>query len=360
MKAAVCYELGKPLVIEDVTLAEPGGGDVKIRLAATAMCHSDIHDWRGEMLGPTPFIGGHESAGYVDKVGKGVTSVKAGDSVVVSLLASCGKCYYCITGLPHLCEHRYDPPAEPRVKNKKGQPLQVKGNIGGFAEYVVVDESQVVKVPANMPLDRAALLACGVTTGFGGVVKRARVAAFQSVVVIGAGGVGINAIQGAAYVGAYPVIAVDVLDAKLKMAIDFGATHTVNANNQKAADEVRELTSGRGADFVFVTVGSINAIKQGMSFTGQRGTTVLIGLPNVKEQLSFVPLEIIPTEKNLIGGFMGATNLKVDIPDLVMLYRTGKLKLDELITGRYPLERINEVMALTEKGEGLRNVIMFD
>jgi S-(hydroxymethyl)glutathione dehydrogenase/alcohol dehydrogenase len=360
MKAAVCYELGKPLVIEDVTLAEPGRGDVKVRLAATAICHSDIHDWRGEMPGSTPFIGGHESAGYVDKVGEGVTSVKAGDPVVVSLLASCGKCYYCITGLPHLCEHRYDPPGEPRVKNKKGQPLQCKGNIGGFAEFVVVDESQVVKVPEDMPLDRAALLACGVITGFGGVVKRAKVAAFQSVVVMGAGGVGINAIQGAAYVGAYPVIAVDVLDAKLKMAMDFGATHTVNARNEKAVEEVRELTLGRGADFVFVTVGSIAAIKQGMSFTGQRGTTVLIGLPNFKEQLSFVPLEMIPTEKNLIGGFMGATNLKVDIPNLVTLYRNGKLKLDELITGRFPLERINEVMALTEKGEGLRNVIMFD
>jgi S-(hydroxymethyl)glutathione dehydrogenase/alcohol dehydrogenase len=360
MKAAVCYELGKPLVIEDVALAEPGRSEVKIRLAATAICHSDIHDWKGEMPGPTPFIGGHESAGHVDKVGEGVTSVKVGDPVVVSLLASCGKCYYCITGLPHLCEHRFDPPGEPRVKNKNGQPLQLKGNIGGFAECVVVDESQVVKVPEDMPLDRAALLACGVITGFGGVVKRARVAAFQSVVVIGAGGVGINAIQGAAYVGAYPIIAVDVLDTKLKMAMDFGATHAVNARNEKAADEIRERTSGRGADFVFVTVGSIAAIKQGMSFTGQRGTTVLIGLPSYKDQLSFVPLEMIPTEKNIIGGFMGATNLKVDIPNLVTLYRTGKLKLDGLITGRYPLERINEAMALTEKGEGLRNVIMFE
>jgi Zn-dependent alcohol dehydrogenase len=360
MKAAVCYEIGKPLVIEDVELTGPGKGDVKIRVAATAICHSDIHDWKGEMPGPTPFIGGHETAGYVDKVGEGVTSVKEGDPVVVSLLASCGKCYYCITGLPHLCENRFNPSREPRLRNKKGQPLSPKGSIGGFAEYVVVDESQVVKVPADMPLDRAALLACGVITGFGGVVKRARVGAFQSVVVMGAGGVGINAVQGAAYVGAYPIIAVDVLDAKMKMAMDFGATHMVSAKNEKAAEEIRRLTSGRGADFVFVTVGSIAAIKQGMSFTAQRGTTVLIGLPSFKDQLSFSPLEMIPTEKNLIGGFMGATNLKIDIPNLVTMYQNGRLKLDELITGRYPLERINEAMALTEKGEGLRNVIMFD
>jgi S-(hydroxymethyl)glutathione dehydrogenase/alcohol dehydrogenase len=360
MKAAVCYELNQPLVIEDVELRAPGEGEVKIRLAATAICHSDIHDWKGEMPGGVPFIAGHESAGRVEKVGAGVTSVKPGDPVVVSLLASCGKCYYCITGLLHLCEHRFDPPQDPRVRNKKGQPLELRGNIGGFSEDVVVDESQVVKVPDEMPLDRAALLACGVSTGFGGVVKRAAVRPFQSVVVMGVGGVGINAIQGAAYVGAYPVIAVDILEPRLKMALYFGATHTVNAKSEKVGEEIRKLTSGRGADFVFVTVGSIAAIKQGISFTGQRGTTVMIGLPSFKDQLSFVPLEMIPTEKNLIGGFMGATNLKVDIPHLVALYQSGKLKLDELITGRFPLERINEAMALTEKGEGLRNVIMFE
>jgi S-(hydroxymethyl)glutathione dehydrogenase/alcohol dehydrogenase len=360
MKAAVCYEFGKPLVVEDVDLAQPGKGDVKIRVAATAICHSDIHDWKGEMPGGVPFIGGHETAGYVEEVGEGINGVKAGDPVVVSLLASCGKCYYCISGLPHLCEHRFDPPKEPRVKTKNGQPLDLKGNIGGFAERVIVNESMVVKVPEEMPLDRAALLACGVTTGFGGVVNRARVRPFQSVVVMGAGGVGINAVQGAAYAGAYPIIAVDVLENKLKMAMDFGATHTVNARNEKAAEEIQKLTNGRGAEWVFVTVGSIAAIKQGLSFTGVRGTVVLIGLPDYRDQFSFAPLDIIPTEKNIIGGFMGATNLKIDIPNLVTMYRNGKLKLDELITGRYPLSKINEAMALTETGEGLRNVIMFE
>jgi Zn-dependent alcohol dehydrogenase len=359
MKAAICYEFNKPLVIEEVQLREPGKGEIKIKIAATAICHSDIHDMKGDLPGPTPFIGGHESAGYIDKLGAGVTSIKAGDPVVVSLLASCGQCYYCVTGSPHLCLHRFDPPASPRVRNKKGQPLELKGNIGGFAEYVVVNESQVVKVPKEMPLDTAALLACGVITGFGGVVNRAKVRPFQSVVVMGAGGVGINAIQGAAYVGAYPIIAVDVLDSKMEMAKAFGATHGVNAKRADAADEIRKLTSGRGADYVFVTVGSVAAVKQGMSYTGQRGTTVMIGLPNFKDQLAFSPLEMIPSEKNLIGGFMGATNLKIDIPNLVGLYQSGRLKLDELITGRFPLERINEAMVLTEKGEGLRNVIMF-
>jgi S-(hydroxymethyl)glutathione dehydrogenase/alcohol dehydrogenase len=359
MKAAVCYELNKPLVLEDVTLREPGKGEIKIRVAATAICHSDIHDMKGEMPGPVPFIGGHEVAGYVEKIGESVTYVKVGDPVVVSLLASCGKCYYCMNALPHLCLHRFDPPQEPRVRNKKGQPIDLKGNIGGFAEYVIVDESQVVKVPKDMPLDSAALIACGVITGFGGVVNRAKVRPFQSVVVMGVGGVGINAIQGAAYSGAYPIIAVDVLDNKLKMAMRFGATHMVNAKSEKAAEEIQKLTDGRGADFVFVTVGSIPAIKQGLSFIGLRGTVVLIGLPNFRDQVAIAPLEIIPVEKNIIGGFMGATNIKIDIPNLINLYQTGKLKLDELITGRFPLEKINEATALTEKGEGLRNVIMF-
>jgi S-(hydroxymethyl)glutathione dehydrogenase / alcohol dehydrogenase len=360
MKAAVCYEFGKPLILEDVDIAEPRAGEVKIKVAATAICHSDVHDWKGEMPGGVPFIMGHETAGHVEKTGAGVTSVKTGDAVVVSLLASCGKCYYCITGSPHLCLHRFDSPAKPRVSNKKGQALELKGNIGGFAEYVVVDESQVVKVPEDMPLDRAALLACGVITGFGGVVNRAKVRAFQSVVVMGAGGVGINAIQGAAHVGAYPIIAVDVLENKLKMALDFGATHMVNSKSPNAADEILKLTNGRGAEFVFVTVGSVAAIKQGFSFTGQRGTTVIIGLPNYRDQFSFSPLDMVPTEKNIIGGFMGATNLKLDIPNLVTMYQNGKLKLDELITGRYELKDINKAVALTEKGEGLRNVIMFE
>jgi len=360
MKAAVCYEFGKPLVVEEVNIDPPKIGEVKVKLAATAICHSDIHFIRGELGGKPPIIGGHESAGYIEEVGPGVTSVKPGDPVVVSLLVSCGKCLYCRTGRSHMCSAAWPLDTESRMHSKQGKSLAQAIKVGSFAEYTVVDQSQVVKVPADMPLDRAALLACGVITGFGGVVKRAAVRPFQSIVVMGAGGVGINAIQGAAYVGAYPVIAVDVLEPRLKMALDFGATHAVNARDEKAAEEIRRLTSGRGAEFVFVTVGSVAAIKQGISFTCSRGTTVMIGLPSFKDQLSFVPLEMIPTEKNLIGGFMGATNLKIDIPHLVALYQSGRLKLDELITARFPLERINEAMALTEKGEGLRNVIVFE
>ncbi len=359
MKAAVCYEFGKPLVIEEVDLDPPKRGEVKVRVAATAVCHSDIHDIKGELPGKLPFVSGHETAGYVDEVGEGVTSVKPGDPVVVSLLKSCGRCFFCVTGLPHLCEARMAPPGAPALRTRTGQPLVQKGGVAGFAQYVLVNESQVMVVPKEMPLDRAALLACGVITGFGAVVNRARVKPFQSVVVMGAGGVGINAIQGAAYAGAYPVIAVDVLEAKMKTAMNFGATHTVNARRDDAVDVVKKLTAGRGADYVFITVGSVAAIRQGISMSGPRGNTVVIGLPPVKDMLSISPLELIGAEKTISGGFMGSTNLKVDIPRLVALYQSGRLKLDELITARYPLERINEAIASTEKGEALRNVIVF-
>jgi S-(hydroxymethyl)glutathione dehydrogenase/alcohol dehydrogenase len=360
MKAAVCYEFGTPLKIEDIEMAAPGEGEVRVKVACTAICHSDIHDMKGELPGPVPFVGGHETAGYVAELGPGVTGFKVGDHVVVSLLASCGTCYYCVTGRPHLCPSKFAPPQRARLTLQDGSPLAQRGSIGGFAEEVLVDQSQLVVLPDDMPMDRAALLACGVITGFGAVVNRTKPPAFSSVVVMGAGGVGINALQGAAYVGAYPIIAVDTLDAKLEAARQFGATHTVNALDKQAGDKIRQLTGGRGADYVYVTVGSIAAIKQGMSFTGSRGTTVLIGLPPADQELSFSPLEIIPTEKHLIGGFMGATNLAVDIPNLVAMYQSGKLKLDELITGRYTLGQISEACASTESGEALRNVIMFE
>jgi Zn-dependent alcohol dehydrogenase len=232
--------------------------------------------------------------------------------------------------------------------------------VGSFAEYTIVDQSQVVKVPSNMPLDRAALLACGVITGFGSVVWRMAVKAINSVVVIGTGGVGLNAVQGAAFTGAYPVIAVDVLDSKLEAAKKFGATHVVNAKQGDPIDAVRKLTSGRGADYVFVTVGSAAAMKQGFQMSGKRGTTVLVGLPTPNDNsLTLSPFEFIGVEKVMTGSFMGSANLAVDIPNLVTLYQAGKLKLDELITNRYPLEKINEAIEAVEKGQALRNVIVF-
>ena len=360
MKAAVCYEARKPLEIEDIIIDPPKTGEVKVRLAATGVCHSDIHALRGE-LGPRfPGVAGHECAGYIDSVGEGVTSVKSGDPVIVSLIASCGRCYYCTHGLTHLCDFKWPLLTESRFRNKQGQSIKQMMKVGGMAEYTVVDQSQTVKIPADMPMDRAALLACCVITGFGSVVWRAQVKALNSVVVIGTGGVGLNAIQGAAFCGAYPIIAVDILDSKLKAARDFGATHAINAKQGDPIEEVKKLTSGLGAQYAFVTVGNVSAMQQGYKMTRKRGNLVMVGLASPNDNLSIFPNECELTERVITGSNMGSTNLQENIPQLVTLYKEGKLKLDELITKRYPLEQVNEAIESVERGEALRNVIVFE
>lgn len=357
MKAAVCYEYGKPLVVEEVDLDPPQKGEVKVRLAATAVCHSDIHVIRGELGGKVPLVPGHESAGYIEETGEGVTTVKQGDRVVVSLLAACGECYFCRGGRQYLCEAKWPLSTESRLHNKKGQALSHMTRTATFAEYAIVDQSQTVPVPDDIPIDSAALLACGVITGFGAVVNRARVEPLSSVVVIGTGGVGLNAIQGAAFSGAYPVIAVDLLDYKLKAAMDFGASHTINAGNTDAIKAVKEMTGGRGSDYVFVTVGSADAVMQAFSMSGPRGMTVVVGLPKAGSTITLPPF--FRGERMITSSGMGTTRLSAEIPKLVALYQAGRLKLDELITARYPLEQINEAIESVERGEALRTVIMF-
>jgi S-(hydroxymethyl)glutathione dehydrogenase/alcohol dehydrogenase len=359
LKAAVCYEFGKPLVIEDIDISPPGKGEVKVRLAATAVCHSDIHVFRGELPFPLPAVGGHESAGYIEEVGEGVTRVKPGDPVVASLLIACGKCFFCTTGRTHLCEAVWARDKESPYKNKKGQSLVQMFKTGSFAEYTILDQSQVVKIPDDMPLEQASMLACGVITGFGAVVNRAKVEVMSSCVIIGVGGVGLNAVQGAAISGAYPVIAVDINDAKLEAAKAFGATHIVNSSKVDADKTVKEMTGGRGADYVFVTVGSAKAMEQGFGMSGPCGTTVMVGLPNFKDSISFQTFPFIMGERTLTGSYMGTTHLEIHIPKMVNLYQEGILKLDELITARYPLDRINEAIEAVIKGEALRNIITF-
>jgi S-(hydroxymethyl)glutathione dehydrogenase/alcohol dehydrogenase len=361
MKAAVCYEFGKPLVIEELSLREPRSDEVKVKVVATAICHSDIHDIQGDFGGKLPFVGGHETAGHVEEVGSAVTCVKPGDPVVVSLLEACGKCYYCVTGRPYFCERKVTYDVEGTLQNQKGEGIIQKARVGGFAEYVLVHESQLVKVAEDFPLDLASLLACGVLTGFGAVVNRAKVQPLSSVVVIGAGGVGLNAVQGAVTCGANPIIAVDVLDTKLERARGFGATHGVNAQAVDPVAAVKELTAGKGADYVFVTVGSSAALQQGFSMLAKRGSAVMVGLPPMTDPVLSLPAgEFALTEKTLTGAFMGSARLGVDIPRLIDLYKAGRYKLDELIAGRYPLARINEALESSVAGEALRNLIVFE
>jgi NDMA-dependent alcohol dehydrogenase len=360
VKAAVCYEYGQPLVIEEIEIDPPQTGEVKVRMAATAICHSDVHVIRGEWGGELPVVAGHEGAGIVEEVGPGVNLVHKGDHVVVSLLRSCGRCEPCTTGIPHLCDSEFALQSESRLHNRQGQSIRHGLNTAAFAEYVIVDQSQLVPVPKEMPLETAALLACGVITGLGAVVNRAQVEPGSSVVVIGAGGVGLNSVQGACLAGAHPIIAIDLLDSKLEASYAFGATHTLNAINEDVEAAVSEITGGRLADYVFVTVGNVSAAEQAYSLTRKRGMVVLVGIP---DWITAMPVPIGPTilsEKTITGSLMGTTRLSVDVPRLVALYEDNRLKLDELITARYSLSQINDAIETTQSGTVLRNVILFD
>jgi S-(hydroxymethyl)glutathione dehydrogenase/alcohol dehydrogenase len=363
MKAAICYEIGKPLVIEEVTLDPPGKGEVKMRMAATAICHSDIHAMKGEHGNiQLPAVAGHEICGYVEEIGEGVSYVKPGDKVIGSIIPEgCGQCYYCRVGLSSQCTtNRLFLYGKGKYVNKKGQRLtQYAGAVAGFAEYATIPEVNLVKVPEDLPVDRACLLACGVIAGFGAVLYRAKVTVNSSIAVVGCGGVGLNAIQGALYVGAYPIIGVDVRDNKLKNAKVFGATHTVNAATGKdPIKKVHEITYGRGADFVIIAVAGIEILRQGFMMSARDGTTCIIGHGWGEKMDAFTPLDFMGGKK-LTGSAMGAVRLRIDIARLIELYQVGRLKLDELVSGHYPFEKINEALASSEKGDVIRNVIMF-
>ncbi|MGB0386707.1 MAG: Zn-dependent alcohol dehydrogenase [Ardenticatenaceae bacterium] len=359
MKAAVCYEFGKPLVVEEVRLDPPQAGEVKVKLAACAICHSDIHHMEGAWGSPLPAIYGHEAAGVVEEVGPGVTLAKPGDHVVVTLIRSCGRCYFCTQGRPDICETKFPLDEKGRIYSKEGQPIFQSMRTGAFAEYVVVEQSQVVPVPKDMPLDRASLLACGVITGLGAVVNTAELPAGSSVVVIGTGGVGLNSVQGAAISGAHLIIAMDLLNSKLEAAKSFGATHTINPTEEEALEAVHALTEGRGADYVFVTVGSVKAIEQGITLLRRGGTLVIVGMAASGAKMQFEAVNFAYNSHRMLGSNMGSSRVRVDLPKLVTLYEQGRLKLDELVTKHYSLEEINDAIASVKRGEALRNVIVF-
>ena len=362
MKAAVCYELGKPLVIEEIEIDPPKQGEVKVRLGATAICHSDVFIVNGGWGGETPVIAGHEAAGVVEEVGPGVTLHKPGDRVLATLLRSCGRCRNCAIGVTYICEGDFALAREGRLHRKQGDPIRMGANVAAFAEYVVIHESQLAPIPDDLPLDQASLISCGVITGSGAVMNTANVEPDSSVVIIGAGGVGLNSVQAAEIVGAYPIIAIDLIDHKLEAAKTFGATHTVNGKEEDSVEAVRELTQG-GANYVFVTVGNTTAIEQGLEMVRSGGTEVIVGVPEDQATITIRPRTMNARgaggPKNILGSYMGSTRLPVDIPKLINLHRQGRPKLEELITERYPIEQINEAMAITERGDALRNVIMF-
>ena len=358
-RAAVCREFGQKLSIEDIELADPGRGEVRVKMKACAICHSDIFYVDGAWGGDLPAVYGHEAAGIIDAVGAGVHRVKPGDHVIATLIRNCGFCASCAGGSPVFCEEVFPLDEATPLHGGNGEPLVHGMRTGAFAEHAVVDQSQVAKIPDDIAFDSAALIACGVITGFGAVVNTANVRTGASVVVIGCGGVGLNSVQGARIAGAQPIIAIDIADAKLEAARAFGATHVVNAKTENVVERINELTAGRKVDFAFVTVGIGGAAEQAISLLRKNGAAVLVGMPPNGVTARFDPGWIADDGQRILGSKMGSARLPLDVPKIIELYREGRLKLDELISGRYPLDQINEAIASSRSGAALRNVIVF-
>lgn len=355
--AAVCHAFGQPLTVEEVELRAPIAGEVEVTLAAVAICHSDITYLDGGWGGSLPAVYGHEAAGTVSSVGDGVRGISVGDAVVVTLIRSCGHCAPCSSGKPVMCDTSYDGDHGP-LKTTDGGKLHQAMASGAFAEKVVVDQSQVVRIPSDISMESASLLACGVITGVGAVVNAADLRAGQDVVVIGAGGVGLNAIQGARIAGARRIVAVDMSPEKLAIAKEFGATDGVLATDPEPW-RAAKAAMGRGADAVFVTVGAIPAFDQGPQYLAKGGRVIMVGMPHSGAMSTYEPVMVAAAGQGMIGSKMGDTVIKRDIPWMVDLYQQGRLKLDELISGRWTLDQINEAIADTKTGSARRNVITF-
>lgn len=356
IKAAVCHEFGAPLVIEDIQIAAPKSGEVEVTLDAVAICHSDISFAEGAWGGTLPAVYGHEAAGRVTAVG-GNTNYNIGDDVIVTLIRACGTCPSCAGGQPTICTTPYDGDHGP-LKTTDGGVLHQAMACGAFAEKVVIDQSQIVKIPSTLAKDVASLLSCGVITGVGAVVNSANLKAGQDVVVIGAGGVGLNAIQGARIAGARRIVAVDMSEDKLAIAREFGATDGILATDKKPWVQLRKLI-GRGADAVIVTVGAIPAYNTAPAYLALGGKVVMVGMPHAGQKAEYGPVGMAAFGQSLVGTKMGDTVIARDIPWMIDLYQQGRLKLDELISGRWTLSEINEAIEDTKTGAARRNVILF-
>ncbi len=359
IKAAVAHAFGEPLVVEDVDLRAPQGSEVEVTLDAVAICHSDISYAAGAWGGSLPAVYGHEAAGRISATGPNVRGLQTGDSVIVTLIRACGTCPSCAGGKPTICETSYDGDHGP-LKTTDGGKLHQAMASGAFAEKVVVEQSQIVKISHDIPKEAAALIACGVITGVGAVVNAAGLRPGQDVVVIGAGGVGLNAIQGARIAGARRIVAVDMSEDKLEIAREFGATHGVLATTDKPWRASYKALGGRGADAVIVTVGAIPAYDDAPKYLGMGGKVIMVGMPHSGGMSEYEPVMLAAMGQGMVGSKMGDVVIQRDIPWMVDLYLQGRLKLDELISGRWTLDQINEAIADTKTGSARRNVILFD
>ncbi|HEY3765644.1 MAG TPA: zinc-binding dehydrogenase [Gaiellales bacterium] len=357
-RAAVCRRFAEPLSIEPVELDAPGPGEVRIRVTACAICHSDVAYADGAWGGELPAVYGHEACGVVLETGAGVESPRIGERVVVSLVRFCGACARCREGAPALCEARFRLDDLSPIRLAGGERAVQGLRCATFADEAVVHASQAVPIPDGLPDTSACLIACAVMTGTGAVVRDARVEPGSAVVVIGAGGVGLNAVQAAVGAGAAHVIAVDVAQAKLAAARAFGATATVDASAADPVAAVTAVVGAAGADAVIVTAGTATAVDQGLACLRRGGTLVCVGMPASGQAAHFDPGALAHDGKRIVGSKLGSARPAEDIPRLAALYAAGRLRLDELVTATYPLDDINAAVAAMRRGEAIRNVIV--
>src|SRR5437588_1129280 len=356
-KAAVLPGLDQPLEIRDIEVEAPHAGEVKVRMGASGVCHSDVSVQNGTLMAPTPIVLGHEGAGVVEEVGEGVTSVKPGDHVVISWVPQCGDCYFCQHGQGELCKAADASLASgglldgtPRFR-WNGAPLSQMAASGTFSEVSVVPESGAVKIPDDVDMKVAALIGCGVLTGVGAALNTANINKGDTVAVVGCGGVGLNVIQGARIAGADQIIAIDMNETKLQMAKEFGATATINASQTNPVAQVMSMTGERGADVAFEVIGLGPTIDQVITMTRRGGQAILVGVPRMDVMLT-VPafLGVVLQEKTIKGCWYGSSNVQRDVPKLIELYRKGELKLDELISREIDLADVNDAFEAMKTG----------
>jgi len=363
MKAAVLRKLNSPIVVEGVDFEGPRDGEVLVRIAATGICHSCYHAVVGTVSVPRPIILGDEGAGVVEEVGAGVTLVQPGDHVILSWARSCGHCIYCTQGYPAVCL------TASRIKSghmadgttrytSKGKPVYHFGGISSYAEYTVIAEESAIPIDKDIPLDKAALVGCSVTTGVCAVTNTAQVRPGSSVAVFGVGGIGLNVVQGSVIAGAERIIAIDLVESKLKLAMQFGATHTINAGEADPVSEVYALTDGLGAEYAFEAIGTKTTYEQTVRAIRSRGKAIWIGAPP-REPLSLDASVVFAGEKMIMGSNYGSARPRYDMPRLLALYKAGRLKIDELVTRTYQIEQINEAFDDMMQGKLARGLIRF-
>ncbi|MFN8524765.1 MAG: Zn-dependent alcohol dehydrogenase [Chloroflexota bacterium] len=363
MKAAILNDYQQPLSIEEVEIDPPKAGEVRVKIGATGVCHSDYHVMKGEWRYGVPMILGHEAAGHVESVGAGVKGLKEGDTVGLSFRPHCGHCRMCTQGRSVLCEG-YDPAyrftmldGTSRV-HRGSEDLKIMARMGSFAEYAVMTAEQVIKVETKLPIEELCLIGCAVTTGVGAVVNTAKVPPGASAAVIGCGGVGLNVIQGLRLAGASTIIAVDLLDNKLDYALQFGATHAVSPAKGDPVEQVREITGG-GVDYAFEVIGNFKTVEQIIGMTRSGGTACIVGMAPQGQASTFDPLLFVQKETRLLGSWYGSSNPRNDFERFVKLTEQGKLNVGGMISRRYTLDEINEGYDRLGRGEVARGVVVF-